>query len=170
MGVGQTGCHKSGDFPSLWGSAFSTSSDSFVEPSGNLKALLRPPRLPRARTALAGSSPLPRARPYLQPLRQKTVALPAEDPGSEPQRMFSPAPPPPHRPRFLSTRSRYSERESANPVQGWENRFRAGRSQSPELAAPLDPARPGPAPNSLAPPRRRHRKGPKSLAGRAGAA
>lgn len=55
---------------SLQSSALPISSYSFVERSGNLKALLRP-RLPRVRTALAGPLPLPQPWPYLQLLRRE---------------------------------------------------------------------------------------------------
>lgn len=73
-------------------SALSISSDSFVEQSGNFKVLFRPPRLSRVRTALAGPSPLPRARPYPQPLRRKTGTARLGPRGRGPQRVLSPAP------------------------------------------------------------------------------
>lgn len=133
-------------------SALSISSDSFVEQSGNLKVSVQassPPSGPHC--TRGGLRPCPELGPIRNPSDGKLWHRAPRNSGRGPQRVLSPAPPPPHRLRVLSARSRDSEKESTSPPQGSGNR--ASRSRRPRLAAPLDPACPGPAPNSPTPPR-----------------
>lgn len=152
-------------------SALSISSDSFVEQSGNFKVLFRPPRLSRVRTALAGPSPLPRARPYPQPLRRKTGTARLGPRGEGPSACSHLLPASPSAPRPICSLQRFGKGVHQSPsrmgkqAQGRQvTEAKTRRTAGPRLPGPSSQL-PGPAPR-----RRRHKKGPKSLAGRAGAA